>query len=113
MGVSAYSEHPDAAVAFAKFFISYDEQKAYALATSSPPGIGALYEDPDIQALMPFASLDVVAGVTPRPSYGVGDKYNEVSTLYFTAVHSILTGDEDADVAMELLELDLQNLLAE
>lgn len=113
MGVSAYSEHPDAAAAFAKFFISYDEQKAYALATTSPPGIGALYEDSDIQALMPWASLDVVAGVTPRPSYGVGDKYNEVSTLYFTAVHSILTGEEDADVAMELLELDLQKLLAE
>ncbi len=113
MGVSRYSENPDAAVAFVKFFLSYDEQKHYALATTSPPGIGALYEDPDIQELMPFASLDVVAGVTPRPSYGVGDKYNEVSTLYFTAVHSILTGEEDADVAVELLELDLQQLLAE
>lgn len=113
MGISKYSEYPDAAAAFLKFFLSYDEQKAYALATTSPPGIGALYEDAEIQELMPFASLDVVAGVTPRPSYGVGDKYNEVSTLYFTAVHSIITGEEDADVAMELLELDLQELLAE
>lgn len=111
MGVSRYSENPDAAAAFVKFFLSYDEQKAYALATTSPPGIAALYEDPDIQELMPFATLDVVAGVTPRPSYSTGALYNEVSTLYFSAVHSILTGEEDADVAMELLELDLTALL--
>ncbi|MCA9916042.1 MAG: ABC transporter substrate-binding protein, partial [Anaerolineae bacterium] len=82
-----------------------------ALATTSPPGIAALYEDPDIQELMPFATLDVVAGVTPRPSYSTGALYNEVSTLYFSAVHSVLTGEEDADVAMELLELELMDLL--
>jgi len=113
MGVSRYSENPDAAAAFVKFFLSEEEQKAYALATTSPPGIAALYEDPEIQELMPFATLDVVAGVTPRPSYSTGELYNEVSTLYFSAVHSILTGEEDADVAMELLELELMDLLGD
>jgi trehalose/maltose transport system substrate-binding protein len=113
MGVSAYSEHPEAAAAFAKFFISYDQQKFYAIATSSPPGIADLYADPDVQAAMPFLSPEVVEGTVARPSNGAGAKYNEASTLYFTAVHSILTGEEDAATAMELLDLDLTELLEE
>jgi trehalose/maltose transport system substrate-binding protein len=73
--------------------------------------VAALYADPDIQAAMPFASPEIVAVTTPRPSTVTAQKYNEVSTLYFTAVHSILTGQEDAAAALELLELDLQALL--
>lgn len=111
MAVSAYSEHPEAAAAFVKFFVSYDQQKAYAIATSSPPGVAGLYADADVQAAMPFLSPEVVEGAVARPSNGTGEKYNAASTLYFTAVHSILTGEEDAATAMELLELDLMELL--
>lgn len=111
MGVSRYSEHPEAAAAFAVFFTNYESQKAYALATSSPPAMADLYADPDIQEAMPFASPEVVAGTTARPSTVTAEKYNAASTLYFEAVHSILTGKEDAATALELLELDLMELL--
>jgi trehalose/maltose transport system substrate-binding protein len=113
MAASAYSEHPEAAVAFVKFFTSYDETKAYAIATSSPPGIVELYADAEVQAAMPFLSPEIVAGAVPRPSVGTGEQYNAASTLYFSAVHSILTGEEDAATSMELLELDLMALLEE
>lgn len=113
IGVSRYSAHPEAAAAFAAYMTSAENQKHYSIDTSSPPAVAALYEDPDIQAAMPFAAPDIVAITTPRPSTVTADKYNEVSTLYFTAVHSILTGEADAASALELLELDLQSLLGQ
>jgi trehalose/maltose transport system substrate-binding protein len=111
IGVSRYSANPAAAAAFAIYMTSAENQKHYSIDTSSPPAVFDLYADPDIQAAMPFASPEVVAITTPRPSTITAEKYNEVSTLYFTAVHSILTSQEDADVALELLELDLETLL--
>jgi hypothetical protein len=36
-----------------------------------------------------------------------------VSSLYSAAVHSVLTGEEDAATAMTLLELDLEALLSD
>ena len=66
---------------------------------------------PEIIAAMPFIRPDLADVTTARPSNFSKDKYNAVSTLYFNAVHSILTGEEDAEVALELLELDLADLL--
>ncbi len=111
VGVSKYSENQEAATAFAIFFTSVEMQKVYSLTTTSPPAALALYDDPDIQAAMPFASPDVVDITTARPSTISKDRYNALSTLYFNAVHSILTGEEDAEVALELLELDIEDLL--
>lgn len=113
IGVSRYSANPVAAAAFATYMTSAENQKFYSIDTSSPPAVFELYSDPEIQAAMPFSSPEVVAVTTARPSTITAEKYNEVSTLYFTAVHNILTGQEDADVALELLELDLQTLLAD
>ncbi|MEQ8674879.1 MAG: ABC transporter substrate-binding protein [Aggregatilineales bacterium] len=113
IGVSRYSEHPEAAAAFAVYMTSVENQKSYSIDTSSPPAALELYDDPDIQEAMPFASPDIVEITTARPSNFARDQYNAVSTLYFEAVHSILTGEEDADVALELLELDLMALFDE
>lgn len=110
LGVSRYSDQPEAAAAFVVYMTSVENQKHYSIDTSSPPAALELYNDPDIQAAMPFASADIVEIATARPSNFAKDQYNAVSTLYFEAVHSILTGEEDADVAMELLELDLMAL---
>jgi trehalose/maltose transport system substrate-binding protein len=113
IGVSQYSAHPEASAAFAVYMTSVENQKFYSIDTSSPPAALELYDDPDIQAAMPFASPEIVEITTARPSNFAREQYNAVSALYFTAVHSILTGEEDADVAMELLELDLMELFSE
>ena len=113
IGVSKYSENQEAAAAFAVYMTSVEGQKIYSLITTSPPAAVELYEDPEIIEAMPFASPDIVDITTARPSNFSKDRYNEVSTLYFEAVHSILTGEEDADVALELLELDLADLFSE
>jgi trehalose/maltose transport system substrate-binding protein len=113
IGVNRYSENVEAAVAFAKHFASYQEQKRRAISSSINPTIAALYQDADVIEAVPiFAGLDAVfMGAAPRPSTVTGSLYNQVSTLYSTAVHDVLSGDEDAATAMTLLELDLQSLL--
>jgi trehalose/maltose transport system substrate-binding protein len=113
IGVNRYSEHVEAAVAFAKHFASYEEQKRRAVTNAINPTIAALYRDADVIEAVPFfEGLDAVfQGATPRPSTVTGTAYNQVSSLYSAAVHSILSGEEDAATAMTLLELDLQELL--
>jgi len=113
LGVNRYSANVDAAVAFAKYFASYEEQKRRAIRSSINPTIAALYQDAEVIEAVPFfAGLDsVFMGATPRPSTVTGARYNQVSTLYSTAVHSILTGSEDAETALTLLEADLEALL--
>jgi trehalose/maltose transport system substrate-binding protein len=113
IGVSRYSAYPEAAAAFAVFMTGEENAKYYAIDTTFPPVILDLYNDPDIQAAVPYASPEIVEIVTPRPSTVTAEKYSEVSSLYWTAVHSILTGEQDAATAMELLELDLEALLQE
>jgi trehalose/maltose transport system substrate-binding protein len=115
IGVNRYSENVEAAVAFAKHFASYQEQKRRAISSSINPTIAALYQDADVIEAVPiFAGLDAVfMGAAPRPSTVTGSLYNQVSTLYSTAVHDVLSGDEDAATAMTLLELDLQALLGD
>ncbi len=113
LAVSRYSEHPDAAAAVAVFMASAQEQKIRAIEGSLNPTIMSLYEDEEVLEAAPFfgSLYDVFINAVARPSTATAPNYNEVSTLYFSAVHSILTGDEDAAVAVELLELDLMDLL--
>lgn len=111
IGVSKYSAHPEAAAAFAVFMTGPDNAKYYAIDSTFPPAILSLYSDPDLLAAVPYANPNIVEITTPRPSSVTAQKYNEVSTLYFTAVHSVLTGEQDAATAMELLELDIKKLL--
>ena len=73
----------------------------------------SLYEDADIAEQQPIIPQweDVFLQAVPRPSAPTRQDYNEVSTLFFSAVHSVLSGDEDAATALADLELDLEDLL--
>ena len=112
LGVSRYSNNIETAVDVAKFFTSEEAQKLRAVQGSFNPTIPALYEDQEILEANPFFGelLDVFTNAVARPSAPTGDQYNEVSRQFFTAVHNVLTGNEEADVALELLALDLQDL---
>lgn len=114
LAVSQYSANPDAAAAVAVFMTSYEEQKIRAIASYNPT-IQSLYEDPEVLEASPFFGtlFDVFTNAVARPSTVTAEKYNEVSQLYSSAVHSVLTGESDAATAFEILALDLEELLAE
>jgi trehalose/maltose transport system substrate-binding protein len=113
LAVSKYSEHPDVAADVALFMASAEEQKIRAIAGSFNPTVMSLYQDADVLEATPFfgSLYDVFINAVARPSTASAPQYNETSTLFFQAVHSVLTGGNDALTALEELELDLQDLL--
>jgi trehalose/maltose transport system substrate-binding protein len=113
LAVSKYSAHPEQAADLAFFMASYDEQKVRAVQGSLNPTIMALYEDEDVLEASPFfgSLYDVFINAVARPSTATAPQYASTSNLFFNAVHSVLTGNTDAETAFEELELDLQDLL--
>jgi trehalose/maltose transport system substrate-binding protein len=113
LAVSKYSANPAQAADLAFFMASYDEQKVRAVQGSLNPTIMALYEDEDVLEASPFfgSLYDVFINAVARPSTATAPQYASTSNLFFNAVHSVLTGNTDAETAFEELELDLQDLL--
>jgi len=113
LAVSRYSEHPEEAARLALFMASAEEQKIRAIEGSFNPTIMSLYEDPEVLEASPFfgSLYDVFINAVARPSTVTAPQYNDVSTLFFNSVHSVLTGDAEAEDAFAELELDLQDLL--
>ncbi len=113
LGVSKYSKNPQAAVDFLLWLTGKEEQKFKAIEGSNNPTFKAVYDDPELEQKMPFMIklYDVFMNAAARPSTATAPKYNETSVAFFTAVHSVLTGEMDAATALEELELDLEDLL--
>lgn len=112
LAVSKYSKHPEIAADVALFLASYEEQKIRATEGSLNPTIMDLYQDQDVLAANPFfgSLYDVFINAVARPSTATAPRYNEVSTRFFTAVHSVLIGKTTAQRVLEELELDLEDL---
>lgn len=113
LGVSKYSKHPQEATDFLLWLTGKDQQKFKAIEGSNNPTYMAVYDDPEIAEASPFMIelYDVFINAVARPSTATAPKYNETSVLFFSAVHNVLTGEMDAQTALEELELDLQDLL--
>jgi trehalose/maltose transport system substrate-binding protein len=114
LAVSKYSNNVDAAVNVAKFLASPAEQKLRALSPfGANPTVPAVYDDPELAKANPlFARMPaILKTAVARPSGIFAEHYNEASQDFSSAVHSVLTGDSDAQTAMEDLETQLQDLL--
>jgi trehalose/maltose transport system substrate-binding protein len=114
LAVSKYSKNPEVAADVALFQASTAEQKRRAIKGSFSPTVMSLYQDKDVLEAVPFfgSLYDVFINAVARPSTVTAPRYNEVSTLFFNAVHSVLTGKNDAQTAIDELELDLEDLMA-
>ncbi len=112
VAVSKYSPDPEAAIELAKFLASADVQKERALSQSNLPTIEALYDDADIAAAQPIIPnwKEIFQNAVPRPSAPTKTDYNEVSSLFWSAVHDTLSGNGSAAENLEVLEADLQDL---
>lgn len=114
MAVSKYSAHPDEAAAVAVCLAGRESQKIRATVGSLLPTIGDLYTDADVLEANPFFGqlFDVFnGGAVARPSTVTSDKYNEVSTIYFTEVNKVLTGAQTGAEAVAEIEAQLQDIL--
>ena len=113
IAVSEYSANPAVAADFTLFLTGYERQLNNAVELSKLPTIEAVYEDPALlESDVAWFNdlLPVFQNAVARPSTVSAPQYGETSRLFFNAVHSVLTGQEDAETALALLELDLQEL---
>ncbi|WGT51357.1 ABC transporter substrate-binding protein [Thioclava nitratireducens] len=112
LAVSKYSKHQQEAIDLVKFLDNYESQKERAIVTSRPPTLTAVYNDPDVAKEQPFIPLwkPVLDGTLARPSAAAKRKYNEASSLFWTAVHNTLSGDGSAEDNLAMLEAKLKRL---
>ncbi|MEQ8598758.1 MAG: ABC transporter substrate-binding protein [Devosia sp.] len=110
--VSKYTQEPDAAIELALFLASPEVQKERAINQSNLPTVEALYDDADVLAASPFMAnwKEIFQNAVPRPSAPTKTSYNEVSSLFWSAVHDTLSGNGSAAENLEILEADLQDL---
>ena len=112
VAVSKYSKNPDEAIKLALFLSSAEVQKERAIQQTNLPTIVALYDDADIAEAAPIIPnwKEVFQNAVPRPSAPTKIKYNEVSSLFWSAVHDTLSGNGTAAENLELLEAKLTEL---
>ncbi len=81
-------------------------QKERAINQSNLPTIVSLYDDADVPAAPPFIRnwKEVFQNAVPRPSAPTKANYNEVSSLFWSAVHDTLSGNGSAAENLELLK---------
>jgi trehalose/maltose transport system substrate-binding protein len=112
VAVSKYSPDPDAAIQLALYLSSAEVQKERAIMQSNLPTIVSLYDDADIAAAQPIipAWKEIFQNAVPRPSAPTKTDYNQVSSLFWSAVHNTLSGNGTGAENLELLEADLADL---
>ena len=109
LAISRSSQHPREALELIRFLLRRDAQIVNATAHAEPPKEVKLYELPPVLQLYPELPKlrEHGAGLVARPSVVAGQKYEEVTTAYIQAVHSVLTGEADASAAADALEKKL------
>jgi trehalose/maltose transport system substrate-binding protein len=111
LAVSKFSAHPREAAELVRYMTSQEVGLSFWNDSSLLPARKDFYQDrqylqtqPQLEALR---DLFVTGGATARPSAIVGKRYDEVSRAYFSAVHSVLTGQTAPEKAMADLESEL------
>ncbi|OQP87190.1 ABC transporter substrate-binding protein [Rhizobium rhizosphaerae] len=112
MAVPKYSKKQKAAIELVRYLSSDEVQKRRAIELSNMPVLEKLYDDKDIAAALPFmpAWKPIFQNAVPRPSATTKVKYNEVSSRFWTAVHSTLSGNGTGAENLEKLEIELTEL---
>ncbi len=93
LAVNKYSKHPKEAADLVVYLTGEAEQKRRAIDASYNPTIASLYKDQDVLKAVPFfgSLYDVFTNAVARPATVTGNKYNQVSNAFSTAVYNVLT----------------------
>jgi len=112
LSVSKFSKHPAEAADLVMYLTSAAEQKRRALTAAFNPTIPSLYSDKEIVAANPFLAGmgDTFKGAVPRPATVTGGKYNQVSSAFFNAVHSVISKEKPAKDALTELAAKLEQI---
>ncbi|WP_152655843.1 ABC transporter substrate-binding protein [Oceanobacillus sp. CFH 90083] len=112
--INRYSEHPEESWELVKFLAGEEGQKIGAIQGARAPTIESLYDDSEVQSAGPlFSNPSFVEGLSvavPRP---VSPIYPEISEIIQIEVSRVLTGEQTAEQAVENMESQLKEALAD
>jgi multiple sugar transport system substrate-binding protein len=110
LAISAYSENPEGALAFANFATSPDAQVIQASKASLPAVLTEVYDDPQVKKAAPFAAelRKAVEQAKPRP---VSPVYPQISEAIYNNVFAVLQGDMSPDEAATKMNDEIQQAL--
>ncbi len=108
--VSKYSEHPEAAIKFAKFRSNYESQKYEAQTLLHNPTIKALYEDEDIQSELGWMveMFPALMATNPRPQ---SPYYAEISAVLQQASQDVIAGNKTPEEAVQYADEKIQSIV--
>jgi multiple sugar transport system substrate-binding protein len=109
LGISAFSQNPEGALAFAEFLVTPAVQKQ-AMEATLPATVTAVYKDPKVQEALPFAPelLKAVEQADARP---VSPVYTEISQAIYDNVFSVLNGRSSPDEAASAMNSQIEEAL--
>ncbi len=112
LAIPKFVKDPQASVELVKFLASPEQQKVRALVAGNLPTIKSLYSDGEIAEKLPIIPRwePVFQNAVARPSAATKLKYNEVSNIFWTAVHKTLSGEGTAADNLAALEIQLTKL---
>jgi multiple sugar transport system substrate-binding protein len=107
LAISAFSENPEGALAFAEFATSADQQVPQVTEASLPAVVSEVYDRAEVKEALPFAAelRKAVEQARPRP---VSPVYPQISEAIYTNVYSVLQGDKSPDQAASDMNGDIQ-----
>ena len=111
LAVNNNTRFPKEAAELVKYLTSAKAQKQRALEVGLNPTRRSLYSDAEVIARNPFFSRmsSILEAAVSRPSSVTAAKYDLVSTAFYNAVHSALTGTDTAE-ALKKLEGNLNTI---
>lgn len=106
LAVSKYSKLPKEAASLVAYLTSFEVQKQRAIQGSYNPTIASLYEDKEVLQAAPFfgSLYGTFTNAVARPSTVTGAKYNQASSAFWNAVHTVLSGKEKAGASLKALK---------
>jgi trehalose/maltose transport system substrate-binding protein len=113
LAVPRASTHPQEAVQLVRFLLGKEQELDEARTRSGPPQAPVLVDLPGV--LKAYAQFGLTPGQKPggsitRPSTVTAEKYDAVSSAYFKAVHSVLSGKVKAKDAAAALQTQLTEI---
>jgi multiple sugar transport system substrate-binding protein len=110
LGISAFTDNPDASLAFAEFLVTEPVQKEMFLKATLPAVATAVYRDPEVKQEIPFTEelLKAVEQAQARP---VSPVYSEISEAIFDNVFEALNGRQSADGATSKMSSEIEGAL--
>jgi multiple sugar transport system substrate-binding protein len=108
--ISVYSKNPGAALKLVDFIGSPEIQKAYAAQFSLSPVRAEVYDDPEVQKAIPFAT-DLRQAITQANARPVSPVYPQISQAIYKNANAALSGQTSVADAKAKTQSDIEKAL--